>query len=618
MELTVKLRQAIKDYKNGNSQAFDVLYHESEKYIYTCVYKVMVGNDNVYDATEEIMQETYLEIYKSISQLENEDRFLQWAGMIATRKCYAYIKKNKKYVLLDEEDSTFDTLADNDNIIPEAIMQDKEKQRLLREIIDTELTEIQKLCIIAFYYNGQKQSEIAKELGIPENTVKTNLSRGKAKIKNGVDNLEKNKGTKLYSVAPFMLLLFKEEVLATVVPQEITKNVLASVSGLAGAAGVSTASATTATGVKSAVGKVTATALKTKIIGGLVGLGAIGTIGGAVYMVNRSDEVPTWESEYKEYLLDYNNATGFDLNDFDGDGTPELLVKTEDENITLYRFDNSEVKEVYELVAYAEAQREDGVFETMECQYGYGMNYDEILEFDNWTGEYAGETYQMQTTVLYEYEGGELKQTYSAAPSLTGSTNDIQVGYYMTEDGQSSVVSKEDGIEIVKKYQNDFNEIFYTIVASEEIDVRFEEFKDKGNCQRKQHTDSEESVESEEQEVLSIREIVDETANAYYYLPYEEILEELKKQAAELLESGVTGDDFGFTEGYRKIEINESLEVYSLDGENVGYTKSDIIVYAEFGDEITYIVSFNEDEGFFVKTEDVEKVMIDMGGAQFP
>lgn len=618
MEPTVKLRQAIKDYKNGNSQAFDVLYHESEKYIYTCVYKVMVGNDNVYDATEEIMQETYLEIYKSISQLENEDRFLQWAGMIATRKCYAYIKKNKKYVLLDEEDSTFDTLADNDNIIPEEIMQDKEKQRLLREIIDTELTEIQKLCIIALYYNGQKQSEIAKELGIPENTVKTNLSRGKAKIKNGVDNLEKNKGTKLYSVAPFMLLLFKEEVLAAVVPQEITKNVLASVSGLAGAAGVSTASATTATGVKSAVGKVTATALKTKIIGGLVGLGAIGTVGGAVYMVNRSDEVPTWESEYKEYLLDYNNATGFDLNDFDGDGTPELLVKTEDENITLYRFDDSEVKEVYELVAYAEAQREDGVFETMECQYGYGMNYDEILEFDNWTGEYAGETYQMQTTVLYEYEGGELKQTYSAAPSLTGSTNDIQVGYYMTEDGQSSVVSKEDGIEIVKKYQKDFNEIFYTIVASEEIDVRFEEFKDKGNCQRKQHTDSEESVESEEQEVLSIREIVDETANAYYYLPYEEFLEELKKRAAELLESGVTGDDFGFTEGYRKIEINESLEVYSLDGENVGYTKADIIVYAEFGDEITYIVSLNEDEGFFVKTEDVEKVMIDMGVAQFP
>lgn len=144
MEPTTKLKQAIKDYKSGNSQAFDVLYNESSKYIYTCIYKVMCGNDNVHDATQEIMQDTYLEIYKSISQLENEDRFLQWAGMIATRKCYAYIKKNKKYVLVDEEDNTFDTLADNDNIIPESIIQDKEKQRLIREIVEKELTEMQK------------------------------------------------------------------------------------------------------------------------------------------------------------------------------------------------------------------------------------------------------------------------------------------------------------------------------------------------------------------------------------------------------------------------------------------------------------------------------------------
>ena len=163
MEPTVKLRQAIKDYKNGNSQAFDVLYNESSKYVYTCIYKVMCGNDNTQDAINDIMQDTYVEISRYITQLEDEERFLSWAGTIATRKCYAYLKKSRKYVLLNEEDTTFDTLADNDNIIPEEIMQDKEKQRLLREIINTELTEMQKLCIIAYYYNEQKQSEIAQE-----------------------------------------------------------------------------------------------------------------------------------------------------------------------------------------------------------------------------------------------------------------------------------------------------------------------------------------------------------------------------------------------------------------------------------------------------------------------
>ena len=41
MEPTNNLKQAIKDYKNGNSQAFDILYNESSKYVYTCIYKVM-------------------------------------------------------------------------------------------------------------------------------------------------------------------------------------------------------------------------------------------------------------------------------------------------------------------------------------------------------------------------------------------------------------------------------------------------------------------------------------------------------------------------------------------------------------------------------------------------
>lgn len=390
MEPTNNLKQAIKDYKSGNSQAFDILYLESKKYVYTCIYKVMVGNDNVYDATEEIMQETYLEICKSIAQLENEERFLQWAGMIATRKCYAYIKKNKKYVLVDEEDNTFDTLAANENIIPESIFQDKEKQRLIREIIEKELTEMQKLCVIAFYYNGQKQSEIAKELGIPENTVKTNLSRARVKIEKGIYAVEKRDGIRLHSVAPFLLLLFTEDVQAAEVPQEITKNVLESISGLA-TTGATTSSAATA-GVKGAAGKAVTTSIKAKVIGGVVGLGVLGAIGTGIYLMNQQPEevlndtsysqeveapqvddgmddvieevkteaenvgdgLPfeegTWQLAYYKCLmgdLSRGDKEGFDLHDFDGDGVPELVIIYNNDNASVAHFVSGQAEEIY-------------------------------------------------------------------------------------------------------------------------------------------------------------------------------------------------------------------------------------------------------------------------------
>lgn len=290
MEQTANLRQTISEYKNGNAEAFTLLYQESSKYIYTCIYKVMKENDNALDIISDIMQETYVEISRSITQLENDARFLQWAGMIATRKCYAYLKKNKRYVLLNEEDDTFDTLSDSDEIIPETVMQDREKQRLLREIIDNSLTEIQKLCIIAYYFQEQKQSEIANELGIPENTVKTNLSRAKQKIKDGVLELEKKNGTRLYSVAPFLLLLFKEEVDAAVVPDAVTAGVYTAIHQSAAnmvysvaATDMANTAAAQGTGTKAVAGQAAKMTLKTKVILGIIGVGITAAIAASIY-----------------------------------------------------------------------------------------------------------------------------------------------------------------------------------------------------------------------------------------------------------------------------------------------------------------------------------------------
>lgn len=368
MESTAELKQAVKKYREGKEEAFNQLYEESSRYIYTCIYKVMGGNDNVQDSVCDIMQDTYVEISKNIAQLDNENSFLSWAGTIATRKCYAWLKKNKKYVLLHEEDDTLENLMDDDNIIPEDIMQDREKQRLVREIIDTQLTEMQKLCIIAFYYNEQKQSEIAQELGIPENTVKTNLSRARTKIKENVLELEKKQGTRLYSAAPLLVLLFKEDVLACTVPKGITESVLASVPS--------------ASGIGKIVRKIAEASTKTKV---MVSIAAVGIIGGTVLLWNGNQEtdevVPQqaqqvqgnemdadavdtgssediaglwdfesggsqkeirWQSTYTEFLLglDHSVYEGFELNDLDDDGVPEILLKGAGENraIDIYYF----------------------------------------------------------------------------------------------------------------------------------------------------------------------------------------------------------------------------------------------------------------------------------------
>lgn len=409
MESTLKLKQAVKDYQKGKAEAFTTLYEESSKYIYTCIYNVMHDNDNAQDVIADIMQETYLEVSRNIKQLENEEKFLYWAGKIANRKCYAYLKKNKKYVLLNEEDDTLDNFSDSESIIPEDVMQDKEKQRLVRKIIEMQLTEMQKLCIVAYYYNEQKQSEIAQELGIPENTVKTNLSRAKAKIKEGVLDLEKKEGTKLYSVASLLLLLFKEDVQAASVPEGISQNIL---------------SASAGTAAKGVIGKIASASLKTKIIASIV---VAGVIGGTVFLwqggqsgdnailenaqqtesnavvsdavttsastaadvkpVNLTDEEVTDDStdstlnlEEFDYSFEDRNIMGFGTPIFTSDDFEECIIMAHlPESINLY-------DSCGQVIGYTKPDIDTytrGKYgEWYEIQVGYTVRYAKIAEFD--------------------------------------------------------------------------------------------------------------------------------------------------------------------------------------------------------------------------------------------
>lgn len=211
MKAPEELQKAVESYKGGNGEAFEQVYNLSHRYLYVCIRHIVKDDE----AAVDMLQETYLEISRSIGQLNSTEDFLNWAAVIAKRKCYAYMNKSDKYVIFgtgkdEEEQDIIESVADNEAFIPESIMQDKEKSRLIMEIIDG-LSDMQRLCVIAYFYNEQTQEEIAEELGIPVNTVKSHINRAKVKIKEEVLTLEREKDTKLYAIIPFMLLYFAKE-----------------------------------------------------------------------------------------------------------------------------------------------------------------------------------------------------------------------------------------------------------------------------------------------------------------------------------------------------------------------------------------------------------------------
>lgn len=217
MGTSAKLTDYVKKFQDGDKTAFEEVYRLSYPYLYTCVIHIMKDEDTAQD----MLQETYLEICRNIGQLQKPENFLGWASTIANRKCGAFLKKKNAEQLVHENErdnqEILENIAEHEEFIPESLMENKDKQRMLMEIIDG-LTDMQRLCVIGFYYNGLSQEEIAGALDIPVNTVKSHLNRAKAKIKEAVVELDEKKGIRLYSLAPLMLLLLGAEAEACSVP----------------------------------------------------------------------------------------------------------------------------------------------------------------------------------------------------------------------------------------------------------------------------------------------------------------------------------------------------------------------------------------------------------------
>lgn len=211
MKTAEELAQAVEAYQKGDKEAFTALYEQSYRYLYTCIMYIVRSEDT----TQDMLQETYLEIVKKIETLRSTEDFLNWAAVIATHKCFAYLKKNRD-LLAEDAEGTFEEIPDDEGMIPEEVMQDKEKQRLFREIIDS-LSDMQRLCVIGYYYNEQSQESLAQELGIPVGTVKSHLNRARARIKLAVEELDVKKDTRLYNVAPLVLVLMEEEIKSCIV-----------------------------------------------------------------------------------------------------------------------------------------------------------------------------------------------------------------------------------------------------------------------------------------------------------------------------------------------------------------------------------------------------------------
>ncbi|MEI2666054.1 sigma-70 family RNA polymerase sigma factor [Rossellomorea sp. LJF3] len=164
-ESSRQVKKAIK----GSKRAFEKLVQQHYERIYRTAYLYVHNEEDALD----VVQEATFQAYKSIHSLKHPEYFMTWLTRIVIRCTGQLLKKRNNVIPMSDEYLS--------NLPDDSIPDIEESSQLLHAIQQLRLNY--RTAIILFYYYDYSIKMISKEMEVPENTVKTYLSRGKAELK---------------------------------------------------------------------------------------------------------------------------------------------------------------------------------------------------------------------------------------------------------------------------------------------------------------------------------------------------------------------------------------------------------------------------------------------------
>lgn len=179
--------------QQGDEAAFVQLVKKYERLVYYIAVQKM-GNDM--DAMD-VVQETFIEVRKSIQHLKEPRFFKAWLNRIVFSKISRYYEKRKDRVMDERELHNIHKLQEQRTYMsPEKSMKYETNKDLLHACM-RQLKPIYQDVLILQYFEEFSMQEIAETLHIPLGTVKSRISVAKKELRYLLEEMEKQEGITL-------------------------------------------------------------------------------------------------------------------------------------------------------------------------------------------------------------------------------------------------------------------------------------------------------------------------------------------------------------------------------------------------------------------------------------
>jgi RNA polymerase sigma-70 factor, ECF subfamily len=177
--------EAIRRFINGDDEAFDHIVKRWERRIYNLAWR-MVGNR---EDAQDIVQETFLSVFKSIKGLRDPGNFQTWLYQIALNHCRA---RWKHRAINRRDDVATDQLEEKDYFAGALTVEHGAGKLEQVDIIKKALaglSEDHRTAIVLKEYLGLSLEEVASVMKCPLSTAKSRLYHGLQEVQRNLKRL---------------------------------------------------------------------------------------------------------------------------------------------------------------------------------------------------------------------------------------------------------------------------------------------------------------------------------------------------------------------------------------------------------------------------------------------
>lgn len=161
-------------YKVGKHQeAMKLLMSSYQERLYWHIRRIVLSHDDA----DDIMQNTFIKIWKGLENFKGESQLYTWLFKIASNEVFSFIEKNKKFKNNIDVNHIYDIKSD----VHPGDMDGEAIQQKLENAIAT-LPEKQRMVFHLKYYEEMKYSEISEVLETSEGALKANYHLAVKKI----------------------------------------------------------------------------------------------------------------------------------------------------------------------------------------------------------------------------------------------------------------------------------------------------------------------------------------------------------------------------------------------------------------------------------------------------